>query len=274
MRARPSLAIQSATMSAGRDSTVTGPACKSARTRSSMTPSGTITAAAAAARMSGAACRSRSSASARRRAAPAANRSSCQEPPPAAPTPSRRALLQLGVRWRRDGSDPKNGIKTRCRVMDERELLLLLFGDEALERDGSRHLREGGQAAHDRFGRSDRRRENVDRIGCPVGIGRQFPKGHHRFHLRTLEVERIEVETHERKQRRGQDRHEKPDHQNCPPVMAEERLDRRQLGISDLVHPARSGRSKLSNAGSTVMLKPNAIAMPRPAMTPSSATPM
>ena len=99
------------------------------------------------------------------------------------------------------GGGPEHWIEQQRRVLDQGQLLLLLLGHEARERDGVVDLGQLLQPRCQCRRIGKRRRQHVDGIGGGVRILHQIEQCRHRLDLDTAQVQRIEVELKARQQR-------------------------------------------------------------------------
>ncbi len=176
-RRLPSAAIQSARRSAGSVARVTGPASSSDRVWSSRTFSGAVTTASARARIASGPAASRSSAAASRAAAGslAATSRSCP------PTLRSAATVAASSARRRGVERVERQVEQVARVGDQRELGVLVVGDEAVERHHLPHLGQRRQARGDGGGGPG---QHLDGVRRPVGVARQVGQRRHRRAVR------------------------------------------------------------------------------------------
>ncbi|MCY1515111.1 hypothetical protein D9M68_496870 [compost metagenome] len=119
----------------------------------------------------------------------------------------------------------------RGRSLRERlQLGRLVVGNEALQRDRARHLRQGREPGGAVARRLQRRRQHADVLGAGLRRVLQRQQRRHRFGLRVFQVQRVEIETQLRQQRRpgedGQQRHQ----QHRLAVALQEQVRRGQPG--------------------------------------------
>jgi len=99
------------------------------------------------------------------------------------------------------GGGLEHRVEQQRRVLDQRQLLLLLLGHEARERDGVVDLGQLLQPPCQCRRIGKRRRQHVDGVGGGVRILHQIEQRRHRLDLDTAQVQRIEVELEARQQR-------------------------------------------------------------------------
>ncbi len=151
--------------------------------------------------------------------------------------------LRRGLGQRRDGLGIGRGDgqveRVDCRIeqqrgiLDQRELLVLIGGHEAVDRNRFGNLGQRGESGCLRSCLVGIARQHVDRIRRAQRIAHQVDQRAHRRGVRVAQMERVEVEAHERQQGdAGQHRDaERPQH--CLAAPREPMVDRRRAAESD-----------------------------------------
>ena len=141
----------------------------------------------------------------------------------------------------------------RRRARYDRDLLILIGGNEAGEGDDARDLRQGREAGGERARRLDRGRNHFGGVAGGGGVAAQVPKRRDRLAVRVHEVERIVVEPQpiERRQQAEDDERGAEQHGPAPPRQII--VDRRERGVAERLG-SPGGSTSMIRAGSTVML--------------------
>ena len=148
----------------------------------------------------------------------------------------RRLLLAGGIEQGPQGSRDRR---------DDRELFILILGNETLEARDPGDLRQLLQPRHERRGVRERRSENVDRIGVGVRVLHQIQQGCNGFDLGAAQIQRIEIEMKMAEQRRSGQGHEQCSGDDRITVIGHETIDGSQKLIADrLLFRRRPQQSK------------------------------
>ena len=109
-------------------------------------------------------------------------------------------------------------VEQRRRVLDRRQLGRLVRGHEAVDAHHLSHLGQRTQPLRQHGRRSRVRRQHVDRVRRPVRIAGQIGERAHRRRIRIAQVERVEVEPHQRQQCDADEHRRNECPQHLPPV--------------------------------------------------------
>ena len=132
----------------------------------------------------------------------------------------------------------ERGIERLRRTLDQRQLLLLLVGNECRQRHHARNLRQRPQLGGDLIGRRQRRLQRLDIVGAAVLVLLELKIGRDQFDVAIAQVHRIEIEPQPIKQRRRAENDERGDDEDRHAMALEEIVDRREECVAERVRLA------------------------------------
>lgn len=128
-------------------------------------------------------------------------------------------LQDVGRARRRQDCRRRQGRTEQQReIADDRELLLLIAGNEARRGDDLRDFGKPGQPVGDRRGRAQRRREDLGRIRRGHRVLHQVASGSNRFAFRVFQIQRVGIESDPGQQRgaSGRQKCRRANHPSAP----------------------------------------------------------
>ena len=130
-------------------------------------------------------------------------------------------------------------IRVDCRIENTRavgnqfQLGLLIIRHEAVERHGALDLRKLFQLGFNLLRIRLVRSQHVDGIGARIRILAQIEIGGDRFHFRVAQMDRVEIETQEVKQRQSGDHQQQRSDDDADAMILQKTIHRRQEGVAD-----------------------------------------
>ena len=114
--------------------------------------------------------------------------------------------------------------------MNQPEFLVLVDGDEPVERVRLGNLGQGCEPRRCGFRGSEIRRDDLDRVGPRLRVLSQLEERRNRFDLWVSQMQWIEIERQEQEQRRGEHYHEDCRHHDRHPMPLQKPVHRGERG--------------------------------------------